>query len=372
MRIERLTARLNAVGAVVAALLAVLMTAVSARAVTVKELARLKGQGESVIQGIGLVVGLSGTGDSGKELAMARPLMQVLGNNGNMLGSAKELANSKSVALVTVTCTIKAGGARADDQLDVFVSVVNSAVSLKGGRLFLSPLKGPNRDDPVIYAIAEGPVDIEDASVPTVGRVRGGARMVEDVLMPAIEEVFDLIILPHFAGYPSATEMASSINHQYFNSPQANGPSIAEVVDDRTIRVTIPEAELASRAGFVADVLNTDINVALLKLPAQVVCNQRTGAIIVTGDVQISPVAITHKDLVITTTIPAPEPTKDDPLVERTRWTGVYTNAKPSETARLTDLLTAFKKLDVPVTEQISILQMLKKAGKLQAELVVD
>lgn len=343
-----------------------------ARAATVKELTRLKGQGESVIQGIGLVVGLSGTGDSGKELAMARPLMQVLANNGNMLGSAKELASSKSVALVTVTCTIPAAGARADDRLDAMVAVVNSAVSLKGGRLFLAPLRGPRRDDPVIWAMAEGAVDLEDATVPTVGRVRGGARLLEDVMMPALEDVFELIIHPHFSGYPAATEIAASINHQYFNSPQAGGPSIATVIDDRTIRVTVPEAERAARAAFVADVLNTDINVSLLKLPAQVVCNQRTGAIIVTGDVQISPVAITHKDLVITTTIPPPQPTPEDPLIERNRWTGVYTNARPSETAKLTDLLAAFKKLDVPVTEQISILQMLRKAGKLQAELVID
>ncbi|MCC6677063.1 MAG: flagellar basal body P-ring protein FlgI [Phycisphaerales bacterium] len=340
--------------------------------VTVKELSRLKGQGESVIQGIGLVVGLSATGDSGKELAMARPLMQVLANNGNMLGSPKELASSKSVALVTVTCTIPAAGARADDRLDAMVAVVNSAVSLKGGRLFLAPLRGPRRDDPVIWAMAEGAVDLEDTTVPTVGRVRGGARILEDVMMPALEDVFELIIHPHFSGYPAATEIAASINHQYFNSPQAGGPSIAMVVDDRTIRVMVPEAERGARAAFVADVLNTDINVALLKLPAQVVCNQRTGAIIVTGDVQISPVAITHKDLVITTTIPPPQPTQEDPLIERNRWTGVYTSAKPSETARLTDLLAAFKKLDVPVAEQISILQMLRKAGKLQAELIVD
>lgn len=349
-----------------------LMLGMPAWGVTVKELARIKGQGESVIQGIGLVVGLSGTGDSGKELAMARPLMQLLANNGNMLASPKELANSKSVALVTVTCTIKAGGARADDTLDVFVSVVNSASSLKGGRLFLAPLRGPRRDDPVVWAMAEGAVDLEDPTVPTTGRVRSGARILQDIALPPVGDEFDLIIQPHFAGYPAATEIAASINHQYFNSPQAGGPSIAQVIDDRTVRITVPDAERGARAGFVADVLNTDVNVTLLKLPAQVVCNQRTGAIIVTGDVQISPVAITHKDLVITTTIPPPQPTPDNPLVERQRWTGVYTSAKPSETARLTDLLAAFKKLDVPVMEQISILQMLKKAGKLQAELVID
>ena len=90
---------------------AVVGLAGAAEAATVQELARLKGQGQSILRGVGLVTGLNGTGDSGKELAMARPLAQVLANSGNALASPRELLSGKSVALVMVTCVVpEAGG----------------------------------------------------------------------------------------------------------------------------------------------------------------------------------------------------------------------------------------------------------------------
>lgn len=348
--------------------------AAQASGTSIQELARIKGQGESVIRGLGLVMGLPGTGDSGKELAMARPLSEVLRNNGDAVGTLKELGSTKSVALVIVTCTIPAAGALPDDRLDVAVSAVNSASSLKGGRLYLCPLLGPRADSRTVYAYAEGPVDIEDAASPTTGRVRGGARMVETTRGQLISgNTFDLILEPHFAGWGSAQQVASSIDVQYQADPNAEHDSIATVIDDRTVRVTIPPAERPKRAAFIADVMATPVNVALLGLPAQVVCNQRSGAIVVTGDVEISPGIITHKDLVITTTLPPPIPTPADPLTQRTRWAAINTDkSSTSANAKLDDLLSAFKQLDIPVPEQIAILQMLSKAGRLRAKLIVD
>src|ERR1041384_4564881 len=149
---------------------AVLLVCSSAAATTVKELVRMKGQGESTLRGYGLVVGLSGTGDSGKELAMARSLAEVLKANGNSLGSPKELANSKSVAMVLVECVIPRTGALAADTLDVTVSAVNSASSLKGGNLYIcaleQPLPDPEHRMP-IYGFAQGIVDLQDTTVPT-------------------------------------------------------------------------------------------------------------------------------------------------------------------------------------------------------------
>lgn len=339
-------------------------------ATDVKDLVRIKGQGESILRGLGLVVGLPGTGDSGKELVMARPLAQVLANEGNAIGDLRELGSTKSVALVLLTCVIPEAGARIDDRFDITVSTVNSAQSLKGGTLYLAPLSGPYPGSPV-FAMAAGPVEIE-GETPTTGRVRGGARMVRDILMPEVGDTFDLIVDPHFSGWASVTEIAGSIDRSYFNSPTAAGPSIARAVDDRTVRVTVPLNERADRAAFISDVLSTDINVAMMKLPAQVIVNGRTGSIIVTGDVEISPVVLTHKDLVITTTVPPPQPTPDNPLVQRDSWTSLSTAARPTEKSKLADLLEAFKQLQVPASEQISILQQLHKIGKLQAKLVVD
>ncbi len=334
---------------------------------TVKELTRIEGQGESIIRGVGLVVGLNGTGDSGKELAIARPLAKLLESSGNRLNTPIELTNSKSVALVVVTCIIPEAGARADDRFDVSVSVVNSASSLEGGELYLAPMSGPFPGSPV-YAMAMGKIELPNPKMPTQGRVRLGTRMVADVLMPSIKDEFNLILRPPFGGWGSASQIATAINAK----AQPQGPPVAMVVDDRTIRVTVPVAERSDRAGFLSDVLGAEVNPALLDLPARVIVNRETGTIIVTGDVRISPVAFTTKDLSLTTTKPAPVPTAQNPIVERERWGQLATDLRPNEQSRLSDLLAAFKSLDVPITEQINLLQMLHKTGKLHAELIID
>lgn len=347
--------------------LGVSLLASSALATTVKELVRFKGQGEVPLTGMGLVVGLPGTGDSGKEALLARPLMEVYRSHGMGGASPRELSAAKAVALVTVSAVIPASGALADDRIDLRVQAVHNASSLKGGELFLVAMKGPFPTSPV-YALGQGVVDLPDSSSPTAGVVRGGARMLRDVAGPEVPDIFELIIDPHFSGWAAASQIATAINSR----AQPQGPSVAVAVDERTIRVSIPEAERGDRAAFLADVMGAEVNSSLLDLPAQVIVNSRTGAIVVTGDVEISPVAITHKDLNITTTRPTPVPSAQNPLIERQRWADVRTSSKPSENAKLADLLTAFKSLDIPVTEQIAILQMLHKTGKLQARLVVD
>ncbi|MDX2130480.1 MAG: flagellar basal body P-ring protein FlgI [Planctomycetota bacterium] len=349
-----------------AAILGLVMLAAGAEAGTVRDLVRFKGQGESVLRGFGLVVGLPQTGDSGKDLALARPLAKLLESNGAGIGDVKDLEKSKTVALVMVTCTVPASGARADDTLDVWVSAVGNASSLDGGQLFLAPLRGPYVGSPV-YAMSEGTVEIE-GGVRTRGRVRGGARMIQDVLMPEIGDSFDLIIDRPFADWSTAMQVALAINAK----AMPTGPAVARAIDDRTVRVSIPEAERRDRAGFIADVLSADISLAQIDLPATIVYNAKRGAILVDGDVTIGAVAITHSNLQITTTTPPPQATPQNPIVEVERWAGLAPGAKPSEQARLSDLLAAFKQLDIPTTEQIAVLEMLHKMGKLQAKIVID
>lgn len=343
------------------------LLALTARATTVNDLARIRGQGESKLQGLGLVLGLQGTGDSGKELVVARPLAKVLENNGNAISSFKELASSKSAALVMVTCTIPQSGGRANDKFKVTVSTVNSATSLKGGTLYLTPLTGPYPGDPV-FAMASGKLQLEDPALGTTAVVTDGAHLIRDILMQPVGDSFDLLIDPVFAGWAAAGQIAVAINA--VGDPK--GEPVAKVVDDRTIRVTIPDSERDNRAGFVGDVLSADVTTSLLGLPAQVVCNRRTGVIMVTGDVEISPGLIAHKDLVITTTTPPPQPTPAEPLVETSRFAAVETRARPSERAKLTDLVAAFKQLDVPTLQQIDILQTLHESGRLHAKFICD
>ena len=327
---------------------------------TLLEISRVKGQGASVVQGIGLVTGLSGTGDSGSELAMARPLAETLKRLGNPV-AVSELANSKSVALVMVTCQIPRAGGKTDDTYDITITVLNSAKSLKGGVLHISPLIGPNTKNPLVYAIAQGFVNIPDDETLTVGTIKGGAQLVREInTTPSISGAFDLIIDSDFAGYSAVATIASEINQQYLLTANPLNQAIATAIDSRTIRVIVPITERSQPASFFGDIMQTDISSALRRLPAQVRCDTRNGLIIVTGNVLVSHAIISLPDMSITTTAPVIDP--NDP------------NAPPIPTqdARLEDLILAFDQLDIPIAEQISILQMLKETGKLHAKLIVD
>lgn len=193
--------------------------------------------------------------------------------------------------------------------------------------------------------------------------------MIKDILMPEIGDSFKLVLEPPFAGWGSASAVAEAIQDSVVVAGRANpdAPVVAKVIDERKIEITIPREERANKGLFLAQVLGTEVKTEFLDLPAQVIVNSRTGAIIVTGNVTISPVAITHKDLQITTTAGT-----SGNGAARGKWTDVATAAKAGEAAKLTDLLAALDKLSVPAEDQISILQMLHKTGKLEARLVMD
>lgn len=338
-----------------------------AAASTVREMTRIRGEGQFLLSGLGLVAGLRGTGDDGKELAVARPMAALLKEAGNELASPREFSKSKSIALVWVTATIPESGARADDTLDVSLATVYSASSLAGGRLIATILRGSIPGQSAMM-IAEGIVDIESPDMLTTGRVRKGGKMLVDFLGPPIVDTFDLIIDAPFAGWATASQLQIAINGKA--DPINNAAALA--IDDRTVQITIPKAERGNIAGFLADVFSAEVNPELLDLPAQVIVNQRIGAIIITGDVQIQPTAMTHKDLSINTFTPPPVGTALNPLQNSTAWTDLKTQATPAQTSKLADLINAFKQLNIPISEQINLLHLLKKSGNLQAQIVID
>ena len=344
----------------------------TALASTVRDFVRFRGQGESVIQGIGLVMGLNGTGDGGNEIATMRPLARLLENNGQPIASLEELANANSVALVLVTCTIPRAGAAVDDTFDAHISVLNSASSLAGGELYVTPLTEA-RPDGALFAFAQGSVIVEDGEIPTTAIVPRGVRMVRPIqTTPAIEGSFDLIVDAWYGGWTSTSYITSQINDSYHLDTNPSADRIARTIDDRTIRLTVPLEERETAAAFVAEIMQTPINPRQFGLPAMVVANSRTGSIVVTGSVQISPTVITHNDLVLTTTLPAPIPTPQTPLIENGRWAKVESDADEGELARLDDLLAAFKQLDIESKSQIQILKDLHRSGSLHARLIID
>lgn len=342
---------------------------------SVQDFVRIDGQGRSKLRGIGLVVGLNGTGDAGSELALARPLAELYKKNGLPVPDLSELENARQAALVWISCTIGEHGARRDDVIDVQVNAMHSAKSLRGGRLVLAPMMGPLPGQGV-FAIAEGAVSLESEDHPTAGVVRGGAQMVEDIRMPAIREGFDLIINEYYRSWTTARTLTSQINGAMaeLDSDDLTGAArpVAFAVDEMTVRVVIPSEERKSPANFIAGVMGTRFSPSLLDLPAMVVVNERTGSIVVTRDVQISPVTVGNERLTVTTTTPTTTPTAADPLIESTNWASVSTTGRTGDTARINDLLTAFKQLDVPIRDQIHILREIHRAGSLHAKLIIE
>ena len=333
---------------------------------TLLEISRVKGQGASVVQGLGLVVGLNGTGDSGSELVMARPLAEALKKLGNPV-SVDDLSSSKSVALVMVTCQIPRDGAKTDDQFDVTVSVLNSAKSLEGGTLMISPMIA--RPGSPVYAFAQGLLMIPDKEIPTVATIPHGAQLVRDInTTPKITGSFDIIIDSNFSGWGATSTIASEIDQQYLLTARRNQP-IARAIDSRTIRVSVPQTEIGQAASFFGDIMQTDISSALRKLPAKVICDTRSGIIVITGDVEVSAAIIRHKDMTINTASTA----QGAPEGSTSQFAAVYTtDGTTPDTTRLDDLIAAFDQLDIPAIEQINILRMLRKSGKLQARLIID
>lgn len=338
-----------------------------APAVQVQEIIRLKGQEHSKLVGMGLVIGLSGTGDGGDFAPAMRPLAEVTARLIDPTAVAHELADSRNVALVALTAELPAVGVREGDKVDVHIACVGPAKSLAGGRLFLIPMTGPLPDSPV-FAYAEGAVTIEDEDHPTVGVVAEGAQLARPVLTQTLDPYgrLQLVIKAEQASWPMAHNLASLING--LMSP--DGPPIAKAVDAKNVVVHVPEAEQRDPAGFISQVLEAYLDPSQVGSGAKVVINERTGTIVVSGDVEVSPVIISHKGLTITTITPQREPTVNDPAIDVENFVAVDPADRGG--AKLADLLAAFNGLKVPAEDRIDIIKLIHKSGKLHATLILE
>ena len=346
-------------------ILAVFLTLAPSRAMAVKvaDITRISGQRTNVLTGLGLVVGLNGTGDGGDYAPAINPLREMLAKFSDPV-TARDLGNAQNVAIVTVTATIPSNGVRDGDKIDVYVTSNGAASSLRGGRLFVTPMMGPI-PGAGLFALADGPVVLEDPSTPTVGVVKGGAVMEADLPAKYIEDGrFTLIIENGAASWTTASTIANIIN----DAESTSGESIAIAVDPKNVVVTIPEAELERPDGFISRVQR--LPVPMLPTEARVQINDATGTLIVTGDVEISPVVISHRGLTISTVDPAPVPTPRTPVV--TSKDVVTIDTANQGGAKLQDLVNALEQLKVPTEERITIVKELHKTGKLHAKLIVE
>lgn len=363
---------------------ALALCATFAHGTTVQDLVRLKGHERNVLTGLGIVIGLDGTGDRSRDsLVAARPYAELLRNLGNPVISVDELARADAYAIVQVTMEIPPTGVREGDRLNVHVETMFNATSLEGGRLVVSMLRPPRPDAPDLLplAYASGPVVIEGVNR-RAGVVRQGGQMLEDIRANPMSPngTMTLVLKDQYAGYPVATTIAAAINDEFMLDGYAD---VARVEDAKNIKIVVPTADRERPASFIAMLMMVPIDPSLIQTEARVVINEKQGIILVTGNVEIGPVGITHAGLSITSMAPpdmpgmAPGNPGDpfaamDPPGEPRRWTGIDTTGQRSRNAtRLLELLRALDQLAVPVQDQIAIIHELKKTGALHAQVVV-
>jgi len=347
--------------------LVVFLVAAPAGAVKIADITRIGGERTNILTGLGLVYGLKGTGDGGSFTPAIAPLRSMLAKFGDPV-TVQELNNAANVAVVMVTATVPGAGARDGDHLDVHLSSVGAAASLHGGRLFVTPMQGPLPGGPLL-ALAEGPVTIEDLSTPTVGVIRaaaGGAVMEADLPARVIDSSgrFSLILDEYSSSWGTASRIAKIINDSESNA----GEILATAVDGKNILVAIPSSERDHPDSFIGRI--QQLPVQMIATKARVTINQKTGTIIMTGDVEISPVVISHNGLSISTVMPPPQATPRSPIVTDHEAIAISTVDQPN--GNLEDLVAAMEELKVPALDRIQIIEELYKTGKLHAELIEE
>src|SRR5688572_4935322 len=316
-------------------LIACLLLTHSARGEKIGDIVRLHGERTNQLIGMGLVVGLPGTGDGGDFLPAIKPLAAMLSKLNNNT-DVRELTNAANVG---------------------------AAKSLRGGRLVFTPLTGPVPGSG-IYAAAQGPVTIEDPRVQTHAAIKGGAVMESDFLPEVMQNGrINLVLLKPFASWTTASTIAKLIN-----DAEGSGETLAIAVDAKNIVVTIPANERAQHTNFIDRILRYPV--PSVPNEARVQINEKTGTIIITGDVEILPVVISHKGLTITTVMPPPTPTARTPQVTEHRAIPLDPSAQGG--AKLQELVDALDLIKVPSEDRITIVKELHKTGKLRAKLILE
>lgn len=342
------------------------LAAGSARAATaIKSICRIKGQEENSLQGLGIVVGLKGTGDG----AGFHPTMRSLAHMMQLMGRPvsgdvyKELKDVKNVALVTVTATVPAAGARQGDKLDCIVSAL-AAKSLAGGRLLATALTGgrPDAKEQRVYAFAEGAISLDDPGMVTNGRVHMGCRMEEDFFNVFTQnDKICLVIDAGHADFEVAQDIVEVINgHMGY---QGTGQVWAKAVNQNNVEVTIPPQYREDTVLFAAQVMSLQLN-REPQTGARVVVNERAGSIVISGDVEIGAVVVTHKSVVVETGANANANAAGGPFH------GLEAGGQPSP--RLKSLVEALNALHVPPEDVIDIIKGLERNGKLHAQLIIE
>ena len=348
----------------------------------VGDVTQVQGQGVNRITGFGLVAGLNGTGDGDSYVETMQRLKNLMDHFGGSVRALSDLKGSKNVAIVMVSATIPEHGAREGELLDVTVSALGAAKSLAGGRLLTTPLIYQGVDD--LFGLAEGRL-VVDAEAPTTGKVPRGARMERDVFINVIvsgaelrsagfvnpwikpsERYLTLVLDEAHAGWPMAAAVAQAVDKEL--SISADVERVALAVDPKNVVVLLPAHQRNDPASWIRDVERTPL--LMESNEARVTINRAAGTIVVTGDTRISPVIVSQQGMTITVFNPLPDGTTPRTAVEQQSFVALADENRPESNAR--DLLEALNRLKVGFDARVAILEEIKRAGKLHAEIVYE
>jgi flagellar P-ring protein precursor FlgI len=340
--------------------------------VRIREITAVEGVRDNPLMGYGLVIGLRGTGDQKQTIFTNQMLSNVLLRMGMQVTPTN--ITIKNVAAVFVTASLPAF-TRAGTQIDVVVSSIGDAKSLEGGTLLLTSLRG---EDGQIYATAQGPLAVGGYSVgmagvskqvnhPTVGRIANGAIAERDVA-PNLSSAALLSLLLREPDFANAQVVAQSVNTEF-------GRPLATAIDSRRIDIVCAGQDVPTLLARVQS-----LAVAILA-PTRVVVNERTGTIVMGRDARLSAVSILQGSLSveITTNFEVSQPSPFSKTGETVVVPQTTINAKDGparhielpQGATVEQLVNGLQAIGASARDLVSILQALKAAGALQAELEV-
>src|SRR6202162_1962150 len=338
-------------------------------AVKIRDLTSIVGVRENPLIGDGMVVGLTRTGDSQQTVFTTQTLANIMQRMGAQIPAATARVNN--VASVFVTASLPAF-ARPGTQVDVTVSSIGDAKSLEGGLLLLTPLYGA---DGQVYAAAQGPVAAGGAGAtkqlnhPTVGRVPAGGR-VERSLAFDFNRLAPVSLLLREADFSTAGEISDAINREF-------GHAVASARDGGRVEVDPSATGVANLTAVLARIENLVVSV---HRRARVVVNERTGTIVMGKDVRLGAVSILHGGFSVeisseySVSQPAPLSSGTTEVVDTTE---VQAKDNPArrleigEGASIDDLVSGLQNMGATARDVISILQAIKAAGALDADLEV-